>query len=72
MQRALRALEMFIKFSLKSPKGRDNSENVGLTWKIILKQMLWKYVVRVWIGLSWLRSRLVPDYCEHGNKHLVP
>jgi hypothetical protein len=40
---------------LESLKGRDNSEDVGVDGRIILKWALRTYVGMVWSGFIWLR-----------------
>jgi hypothetical protein len=40
---------------LKSPKGREHSEILGVDWRIILKWIFGEYGWRVLIGFIWLR-----------------
>jgi hypothetical protein len=47
-------LEMFTKFWLKSLKGRDHSEELGVDGRIILMDL--REIGRVWIGFMWLRT----------------
>jgi hypothetical protein len=43
------------KFWLESLKGRDHSEDLDVDGKIILKWILGKSGLGMWIGLIWLR-----------------
>jgi hypothetical protein len=45
-------------------KARDHSEDLGVAERIILKWILRKWGVLVWIGFIWLKIRT----CEHGNE----
>jgi hypothetical protein len=42
---------------LESLKGRDHSENPVVEGRIILKWILGKQVLGVWIGFIWFRIR---------------
>jgi hypothetical protein len=46
---------MHTKFWLESLKGRGHSEDLGIDWRIILKQILW----RVLIGFICVRTETV-------------
>jgi hypothetical protein len=48
---------MHTEFGLKSLKGRDFSEDVGVDERIILKWILGMSGGRVWIGFIWLMVR---------------
>jgi len=37
----------------------DHSEDPGIGGRIILKRIFWKWDVRVWTGLIWLRTGIV-------------
>jgi hypothetical protein len=37
-------------------------------WKKILKSILGKQILWVWIGLIWFSVRLAVGCCEHGNE----
>jgi hypothetical protein len=45
---------MRIKFCLESLEGRDQSEDLGVDGRIILKSILRTEGWRVWIGFIWL------------------
>jgi hypothetical protein len=46
---------MLTKLLLETLKEKKLSENVGVHGKIILKWILKKYDMKVWIELKWLR-----------------
>jgi hypothetical protein len=46
---------MLKKICLGSLKGRDDSEDLGVDWRIILKLILRKKGWRVWNECTWLR-----------------
>jgi hypothetical protein len=45
---------MHTKFRLENLKGRDNFEDLGIDWKIILEWTLEICVGKVWTGCIWL------------------
>jgi hypothetical protein len=45
---------MSTKFWLESLKGRDDSEDIGVNGRIILKYIEGKFVCKLRIGLIWL------------------
>jgi hypothetical protein len=49
-------------------KGRDNSEDLDVDGKIILKWILGKLSWRVRIEFIWLRIGPVSGSCLHGNE----
>jgi hypothetical protein len=53
---------------LESLKRRDNFEYEGIDGRIILKQILGKQGLRVWIEFLWFRIRTVASSCEHGSE----
>jgi hypothetical protein len=46
---------MLTKFLLENLNGRHHLENVSIARRIILKCLLNKYGVRIWLGFIWLR-----------------
>jgi hypothetical protein len=40
----------------------------GVDGRIILKWNFWKWDVKVWTGLSWLRIKISGGNCECGNE----
>jgi hypothetical protein len=48
---------MFTKFLLESLKGRNDSEDLGVDERTILKLNLRKYIERLWIRFIWLSIR---------------
>lgn len=46
-------------------RGRKNFEDVGMTWRVILKQILKKQHMRVWVRSNWLRIGPLADSCEY-------
>jgi hypothetical protein len=51
----------------ENPKGRDNSEDLGIDGKI-LDCILGNYGGKVWTGRIWLWIGTVAGSCEHGNE----
>jgi hypothetical protein len=52
---------MYTKFRSEKIEGRDHSEDLGLDERIILEEILKKYVGRLWTGFRLGNSG------EHGN-----
>jgi hypothetical protein len=59
---------MQAKFYLKNLKKRDHFEDLGVNGKIILKLILKKEGVRIWIGFICLRQGTTAGCCEHSNE----
>jgi hypothetical protein len=45
-----------IKFWFGSPKGRDDSGDLGVGGRAVLKRTLWKSGLEVWTGFNWIRT----------------
>jgi hypothetical protein len=48
-------MRIYTQFWSENLKERDHSEGLVVDWKIILEQILGKYVGKVWTGFIWLR-----------------
>jgi hypothetical protein len=50
-------------------KGTDFSRDLSMNEKIILKLILMKYGMDIWICFKWLRTGTNGGFCEQENKN---